>query len=76
MYRVATDAAYIGLGMRRTEKVRMRVCVAALAGSIHDLGTGSGEIENLRLIPARLDVCLACTVAALAGNALSAMLQR
>ena len=76
MHGMAGDAAYVGLGVRRSKEVRMSSCMATEAGGIHSLGSGCGGIEYLGLVAARLDMCLAWAVAALAGNTRAAMLQR
>jgi hypothetical protein len=75
MHGVAAQAAYVGLGVRRAEEVGMRGGVTAEAGLIHLLGGGCGQIEDLGLVAAGLDMRLARPMAALAGDAFAAMLQ-
>ena len=76
MHGVAADATHVGLSVRRAEEVRMSACVAAEASGIYGLGIRSRKIQDLCLVAARLYVSLPRPVAALARDALTAMLQR
>ena len=76
MHGVAADATHVGLSVRRAEEVRMSACVAAEASGIYGLGIRSRKIQDLCLVAARLYVSLPRPVAALTGDALTAMLQR
>ena len=51
MHRVATDAAYVCLGVRRAEEIGMGPCVAAQASFIHLLWARRSQVENLCLVP-------------------------
>ena len=76
MHGVAADATNVGFCVRGPEEVRMSVCVAAEAPGIYGLGIRSRKIQDLCLVAARLYVSLPRPVAALARDALTAMLQR
>jgi len=73
---VATGAAYVSLGVRRTIEVGMRCRMASQALGIYFFGRGLGGIEDLGDIPAALDVGSARTMATLAVHAGRAMLRR
>jgi len=75
MHGVAAQTAHIGLGVRRAKEVRMSSCVAAKACGIDGFGVGCGKIQDFGLVAARLYMGLAGAMTALAGDALSAMLQ-
>ena len=75
MHGVASETAHIGLGVGRSKEVRMRSCVAAQACGIGGFGVGCGKIQDFGLVAARLYMGLAGAMTALAGDALSAMLQ-
>ena len=75
VYAMATGAAYAGLGMRRTQKVRMRARMAAQAGRIDVLFRHLAQLLDLGYVAAAFHVGLACPVAALARRTLTAMQQ-
>jgi hypothetical protein len=75
MHAVATGAANIGLGMRRTFEVGMRSGVTAEAGGVYLFGSGFGGVEDLAYIAAGINVGLARTMAGLARGTSFAMLQ-
>src|ERR1019366_3797112 len=70
------DAADPGLGVGSTLEVRVRARVAAQAGRIHLLLGQLGQHLDLGYVAAAFYVGLARPVAALAGHAVAAMLQR
>ena len=71
---VATGAADVGLGVRRTVKVGMRASVALQAGRVHLFRGGLGRVEDLCHIAAAFDVCAARTVATFAIHTRHAVL--
>jgi len=76
MHAVATGAADIGLGMRRTFEVGMRSRVTAQARSIYLFGSSLGGVEDFGYVAATINVRFARAVARLACSSSFAMLQR
>ena len=72
---VAAEAGNAGPGMRRAQEVGVGIGVAAEAGLIDLGGCEFVEANDLGHIATAFDVCLAWTVAALAGIALAAVLE-
>src|SRR5947209_17597931 len=66
---VASQAAHITFTMARTFEVGVPALVAGQAPAIDFLGCGLRRIENLRHVPATINVRLAGPVATLAGRA-------
>ena len=73
MNRVATDAAHIGLGVRRASEVLVLAFVAAQALLVHFGSRCLGRIEDLGDIATAIHVFLAGSMAAFAGDAGLAM---
>src|ERR1700722_18888885 len=63
---VAADAAYVGLGVGRAQKVGMGAAMATEALRVQFFGAGLGGIEDLGGVAAAVDVSLARAVTAFA----------
>jgi len=72
---VATEAAYVCLGVRGTKEIRMSSCVAAEAGLGDLRGRELVEANDLGDIATTIDVRLAWAVAAFAGVAGASVLE-
>ena len=67
---VATGAADVGLGVRRTHEIRMRAGVTAQAFGVDFFARSLGGIEDLGYIAAAGYMFAACAMAVLAGHAI------
>ena len=75
MYAMAAQATHCRLGVRRPVEVGVSAGMTAKTGFIYLLGRSHGEVEDLGLVAAGLDVRLAWPMAALTGDAFAAMLE-
>jgi len=73
MNAVATGATYVGLGMRRSLKVRMCRRVATKACGVDLFRGGLGEPEYLGWVATAIHVRFSRTMAALAGHAIASV---